>query len=111
MDSEAIVELKSRDDLSVADNIIEVHILREGFLHRVIPRQSCGKWITQDGTFRIGLPWEIPGLDLEAIPLNSGGCHMTGKTTDGMYVDGHYRVIFRTLSGPVSVNAWVPTFK
>jgi hypothetical protein len=111
MDSEAIVELKPRGALSVQDSIIEIHIVREGFLHQVIPKQSCGRWLTQEGTFRIGLPWEIPNLDLEAIPLDSGGHHLTGKTTDGMYVCGHYRVIFRTLTGPISVNAWVPTFK
>ena len=41
MDSEAIVELRSTGTLSVADNIIEVHIVREGSLHRVISTESC----------------------------------------------------------------------
>lgn len=111
MDSEAIVELRSAGSLSVADNLIEVHIIREGFLHRIISTEDCKKWLTQKGTFLISLPWDIPKLDLEAIPLDSGRVHLTGKTTNGMLVCGHYRIIFRTLAGPISVNAYVPLFK
>lgn len=92
-------------------NIIEVHIVQEGFLHRIISAESCKKWLTQEGTFRISLPWEIPNLDLEAIQYDSGRTHLTGKTTNGMEACGHYRVIFSTLAGPISVNAWVPMFK
>lgn len=111
MDAQAVVDLLPSGDLSVADNIVEIHVFREDEFHYTMPTDACKKLITPEGTLRICLPWNVPTLDCEVIPLKGGGCHLTGNTTSGMSLCGPYRVVFRTFAGPVSIRAYVPLFK
>jgi hypothetical protein len=108
-DSEAIVELRATGSLSVAENIIEIHIVRDSSHHLIIRREACGKLLTDEGSLRIRIPWDIPNLRLEHV-YRDGVPVPTGQTTDHMELAGHYLVVFRTINGPVSIDAFVPDF-
>lgn len=114
MDSEAVVQLHSMSGISIAEHILDIHIMREGAVRGVIPTEKCCRFITEAGILEVSVPWDILhfcGAELEAVPLDSGGVHLTGKTTKGELVCGSYQLVFRTLAGPVYVNAFVPLFK
>ncbi|MGB4781514.1 restriction endonuclease [Candidatus Methylomirabilis sp.] len=114
MDSEAIVELHSRAGLSVPDHLIELHVIRKGVYHAVLPADICNKFITPKGTLRVSVPWDILhfcGAEPELIPLDGGGVHATGKTTSGEWISGPYQLVFRTLAGPVNAGAYVTDYK
>lgn len=111
MDSEAILELRTTVPRSVRDDIIEIHIFRGSNFKRLISKEKAMQKLTNEGTLRLCLPGDIPHLDWEAIPLEAGGVHLTGKTNDGMQISGPYTVVFRTLTGPVYVDAFVPLYK
>ncbi len=114
MDSQAVASLHSKNDHSIADHILEIHVMREGVVRGVIPADKCRAFITQAGILELSVPWDVLhfcGAELEAIPLDGGGFHLTGKTTLGESVDGSYQLVFRTLAGPVYANAFVPWFK
>lgn len=106
LDSEAIIELIPVNNLSIEAYIIEIHIIRDGVFNCIIPKEVALKRITAEGVLRISLPWDLPrlcGVEL-ASPF-------WGKTKEGMSLDGSYRVVFRTLAGPVALETYVPTFK
>jgi hypothetical protein len=111
MDSEVVLKLGATDSIPVADLILEVHIIRDRFADWVMDAERCRKKILPTGELQISVPWDGPGLDMEHIPQSSGGSHPTGRTKTGERLDGIYRVVFRTLSGPVCVLVGVPSFK
>lgn len=111
MDSEAIIELRSTVARSVQDDIIEIHIFRGPTFQSLISKDKAIQKITTEGTIRLCLPGDIPNLNWEAIPFENGGFHLTGKTTNGMDICGPYTVVFRTLTGPVYVDTFVPLYK
>ncbi len=111
-DGGVTVELCPTGNVSVADHLIEVHVLCEQ--HWIIPADLCRKLVTHLGSLHLTLPWQLPllcGEELEERRLQGGGSIFTGKTRSGVPLSGTYRIVFRTLAGPVSVDATVPLFK
>jgi len=106
MDSEAILELNPVNNFSVSDHIIEIHVIREGKLNWVLPTEAVRKLLTPDGRLIISLPWNP--IRLCGVCLKNGSGI---ETEEGVEICGPYRVIFRTLSGPVSINTYVPMYK
>ncbi|MFQ5751718.1 MAG: restriction endonuclease [bacterium] len=109
MDSMAILELVPVKDVSVTDHVIEIHVIRENILNWIISTDSVQKLITKDGRLIIRLPWDpisLCGVELDTS--KRGG--LTSKTKAGVTIDGPYRVVFRTLAGPISVKTFVPGF-
>lgn len=114
MDSEAIVELAPTNDLSVYEYLIEIHVISEVVSNCIISKEKAKKFITPHGSFCFSLPWDLSplcGMELETIPMEGGGFWMTGNNKAGVNLDRSYRIVFRTLTGPVSVNTYVPMFK
>lgn len=111
MDSEAILVLKSTSPkFKIIDYLIEMHVFHEG-LYWNLSNEKCKKFILELDVLKISIPWNLPNLELEEVSLKSGGCISTGNTKSGILLCGRYRVIFRTLSGPVYVTLCVPSFK
>ena len=113
-DSETIIELGPVGDLSVLDHIVEVHIIREGIFHWVIPQEDCGKLVQSSGRLRLSLPWDpirICKVPTETIPTSLVSAAFTGKLESGEWIPGPYRIVFRTLAGPVSISTFVDIYK
>lgn len=101
------VELRPYGARSLTADLIEVHVFREGSMHKVISREDCR--LSREGNLCFNLPWDIPDY-LETYPIEIGG-GKTGKAKDGTWLSGPYTMVFRTLAGPVHVHTYVPTFK
>ena len=114
MDSETILTLVPINNLTVLEYLIEIHVISEVVPNCILSSDKIKRIITPEGTIRFSLPWDLMslcGLELETIPMNGGGVFVTGNNKAGTRLDGAYRVVFRTLTGPVGVNTCVPMFK